>query len=35
MTAQLAHEVNNPIHNIQSCLKTALAACRRERKGGT
>lgn len=24
MTAQLAHEVNNPIHNIQSCLKTAL-----------
>lgn len=24
MTAQLAHEINNPIHNIQSCLKTAL-----------
>jgi signal transduction histidine kinase len=24
LTAQLAHEINNPIHNIQSCLKTAL-----------
>jgi signal transduction histidine kinase len=24
MTAQLAHEVNNPIHNIKSCLDTAL-----------
>jgi signal transduction histidine kinase len=24
MTAQLAHEINNPIHNIQSCLQTAL-----------
>jgi signal transduction histidine kinase len=24
MTAQLAHEINNPIHNILSCLKTAL-----------
>lgn len=24
MTAQLAHEINNPIHNIQSCLHTAL-----------
>jgi signal transduction histidine kinase len=24
MTAQLAHEINNPIHNILSCLKTSL-----------
>jgi two-component system NtrC family sensor kinase len=24
LTAQLAHEINNPIHNIQSCLQTAL-----------
>jgi signal transduction histidine kinase len=24
MTAQLAHEINNPIHNIHSCLQTAL-----------
>jgi signal transduction histidine kinase len=24
LTAQLAHEINNPIHNIQSCLKTSL-----------
>ena len=24
LTAQLAHEINNPIHNIQSCLKTTL-----------
>jgi signal transduction histidine kinase len=24
MTAQLAHEINNPIHNIQSLLKTTL-----------
>lgn len=24
LTAQLAHEINNPIHNIQSCLRTAL-----------
>ncbi len=24
LTAQLAHEINNPIHNIQSLLKTAL-----------
>ncbi|MBL0174723.1 MAG: HAMP domain-containing protein [Ignavibacteria bacterium] len=25
LTAQLAHEINNPIHNIQSALQTALA----------
>ena len=24
LTAQLAHEINNPIHNIQSCLDSAL-----------
>jgi signal transduction histidine kinase len=24
MTAQLAHEINNPVHNIQSCLQIAL-----------
>jgi signal transduction histidine kinase len=24
LTAQLSHEINNPIHNIQSCLETAL-----------
>jgi signal transduction histidine kinase len=24
LTAQLAHEINNPVHNIQSCLKTSL-----------
>ncbi len=24
ITAQISHEVNNPIHNIQSCLQTAL-----------
>lgn len=24
LTAQLSHEINNPIHNIQSCLQTAL-----------
>lgn len=24
LIAQLAHEINNPIHNIQSCLKTSL-----------
>jgi signal transduction histidine kinase len=24
LTAQIAHEINNPIHNIQSCLQTAL-----------
>ncbi len=24
LTAQLSHEINNPIHNIRSCLETAL-----------
>jgi signal transduction histidine kinase len=24
LTAQLSHEINNPVHNIQSCLETAL-----------
>lgn len=24
LTAQLAHEINNPVHNIQSCLQTLL-----------
>lgn len=33
LTAQLAHEINNPIHNIQSCLKTALARLPGEAKG--
>jgi len=33
MTAQLAHEINNPIHNIQSCLKTALGRLPGEAKG--
>jgi len=33
MTAQLAHEINNPIHNIQSCLKTALSRLPAEIKG--
>jgi signal transduction histidine kinase len=33
MTAQLAHEVNNPIHNIQSCLKTALGRIPEGTKG--
>jgi signal transduction histidine kinase len=33
MTAQLAHEINNPIHNIQSCLKTALGRLPAEIKG--
>ncbi|HEX9006429.1 MAG TPA: ATP-binding protein, partial [Bacteroidota bacterium] len=33
LTAQLAHEINNPIHNIQSCLKTALTRLPREVKG--
>ncbi len=33
LTAQLAHEINNPIHNIQSCLKTALSRLPREVKG--
>ncbi len=33
MTAQLAHEINNPIHNIQSCLQTALNRLPAEVKG--
>jgi signal transduction histidine kinase len=33
MTAQLAHEVNNPIHNIQSLLKTALDRIAPEARG--
>lgn len=33
MTAQLAHEINNPIHNIQSCLKTALGRVPADIKG--
>ncbi len=33
MTAQLAHEINNPIHNIQSCLKTALGRLPADVKG--
>lgn len=24
LTAQLSHEINNPVHNIQSCLQTVL-----------
>jgi signal transduction histidine kinase len=33
MTAQLAHEINNPIHNIHSCLQTALSRLPAEVKG--
>jgi signal transduction histidine kinase len=33
MTAQLAHEINNPIHNIQSCLTTALNRLPQDIKG--
>jgi signal transduction histidine kinase len=33
MTAQLAHEINNPIHNILSCLKTALGRLPEEARG--
>jgi signal transduction histidine kinase len=33
MTAQLAHEINNPIHNIQSCLNTALSRLPAETRG--
>jgi signal transduction histidine kinase len=33
MTAQLAHEINNPIHNIQSCLNTALKRLPQETRG--
>jgi signal transduction histidine kinase len=28
LSAQLSHEINNPIHNIQSCLETALRRTR-------
>lgn len=28
LTAQLSHEINNPVHNIQSCLETALQRAR-------
>lgn len=33
LTAQLAHEINNPIHNIQSCLKTSLGRLPQDTKG--
>jgi signal transduction histidine kinase len=33
LTAQLAHEINNPIHNIQSCLKTSLGRLPSETQG--
>jgi signal transduction histidine kinase len=33
MTAQLAHEINNPIHNIQSCLNSALKRLSQETRG--
>ena len=33
LTAQLAHEINNPIHNIQSCLKTSLGRLPQEMQG--
>lgn len=33
LTAQLAHEINNPIHNIQSCLGTALDRLPADAKG--
>jgi signal transduction histidine kinase len=33
LTAQLAHEINNPIHNIQSCLKTSLGRLPKETQG--
>ena len=33
LTAQLAHEINNPIHNIQSALTTALTRLPDEIKG--
>jgi two-component system NtrC family sensor kinase len=33
LTAQLAHEINNPIHNIQSCLKTSLSRLPEEMQG--
>ena len=33
LTAQLAHEINNPIHNIQSLLKTSLSRLPQEARG--
>ena len=33
LTAQLAHEINNPIHNIQSLLKTSLNRLPQEAHG--
>ena len=33
LTAQLAHEINNPIHNIQSCLKTSLSRLSHDTQG--
>ena len=33
LTAQLAHEINNPVHNIQSCLKTSLGRLPKEMQG--
>ena len=33
LTAQLAHEINNPIHNIQSCLKTSLGRFPKDMQG--
>jgi signal transduction histidine kinase len=33
MTAQLAHEINNPIHNIQSLLTTTLGRIPEETRG--
>ncbi|MBI3579395.1 MAG: HAMP domain-containing protein, partial [Ignavibacteriales bacterium] len=33
LTAQLAHEINNPIHNIQSCLKTSLGRLPQDTNG--
>ena len=33
MTAQLAHEINNPIHNIQSCLDSALKRLPKDLRG--
>ena len=33
LTAQLAHEINNPVHNIQSCLKTSLGRLPKQIQG--
>lgn len=33
LAAQLAHEVNNPVHNIRSCLQTALTRLPSDVKG--